>query len=459
MANRGSCTGYKVCDFIDMPPSDFLCPKCKCVNRAPTLTNCCGDHFCRDCITPYKQDKQPCPSCGERGFDLTPNKRQLKKILSLKVYCSMRSRGCKWIGEVEGLEAHMHVETGDCMHITVQCPSNCGQEMERGTVKHHLAQECPLRDSTCHHCNFKASYKVVSEVHLTECPYYPIQCPNKCGVTCERETLKDHINICSKEKLVCSFSYAGCEGKFLREDEEKHMEKNSKKHLSLLAATTLNSIKENERLLKEEKERSALMEAELRGEIAKIESKCQSLEMALKNRKNEDTVKLNSINAQITELQFNTGHCLPPATFTMPYFYQLKQNNRNWYSPTLYTSRCGYNFLIVVCPNGSPGIGRGTHVSILYRPKPGDFDEMIKWPVTVTVTIQLLNQHADKNHITVTASVTYNKGDLSVYPLKRFYVEGMLIGHDELGWNAEKESQYLKNDCLRFKIETVVVLT
>ncbi len=38
---------------------------------------------------------------------------------------------------------------------------------------------------------------------------------------------------------MCSFSYAGCPGKFLREDEEKHMEEKSKEHLSLMAATTL----------------------------------------------------------------------------------------------------------------------------------------------------------------------------------------------------------------------------
>ncbi len=38
---------------------------------------------------------------------------------------------------------------------------------------------------------------------------------------------------------MCSFSYAGCPGKFLREDKEKHMEEKSKEHLSLMAATTL----------------------------------------------------------------------------------------------------------------------------------------------------------------------------------------------------------------------------
>ncbi len=47
------------------------------------------------------------------------------------------------------------------------------------------------------------------------------------------------MKMCCKEELVCSFSYAGCPGKFLREDEEKHMEEKSKEHLSLMAATTL----------------------------------------------------------------------------------------------------------------------------------------------------------------------------------------------------------------------------
>ena len=413
--------GY-MCNFKFTIPEDSLCKKCRHVPREPNLISCCGDHFCKDCIAPYQLNKLPCPSCGEVGFSMMLDKREHKKILSLKVYCSMRSRGCKWIGELKGLEAHMDMETGDCMHITVQCPSDCGQEIERGTVKDHLAHECPLRDYTCPHCNFKASYKVVSEDHWPECPYYPVQCPNKCGAHCERDTLKDHINVCSKEGLVCSFSYAGCREKFLREDMEKHMEKATKKHLSLLAAT-----------------------------IFKMSEKLQNLEKAFDECKQEN-------DRQLAELQYNTGHSHQvPVTFTMPYFDQLRQTDVFWYSSSIYTHLAGYNILIVVAPNGIPqSESHGSYVCVLIKPKPGDYDKKLKWPMTLSLTVQLLNQHADKNHITKTAIVKYGR--------EKMFSSDLLVVDDffkfvslkELGWNADKETQYLKNDTLQFKVVKIV---
>ncbi len=100
----------------------------------------------------------------------------------------------------------MEVVSGDCTYVDTQCPSRCGQRVQKRSVDSHLAEECPLRDYTCKYCNFKASFKAVTQDHLPECPYYPIECPNRCGVTFEREVLEDHMKMCCKEELVCSFS-------------------------------------------------------------------------------------------------------------------------------------------------------------------------------------------------------------------------------------------------------------
>ena len=140
----------------------------------------------------------------------------------------------------------MDVQSGDCLYVDVECPSHY-QRVQKRNVQNHLSRECPLREYTCTHCNFKASYKVVSEDHWGVCPYLPVQCPNRCGVTCERQDLEDHMKICDKEELKCCFSHAGCQGRFLREDEERHMEENTKKHLSLMATTMLKISKEMEK--------------------------------------------------------------------------------------------------------------------------------------------------------------------------------------------------------------------
>ena len=103
-----------------------------------------------------------------------------------------------------------------------------------------------------------------------------------------------------------------------------------------------------------------------------------------------------------------------------------------------------------VYPNGYRGEdGHGTHVSVSYRPEVGNYDEKLKWPVTVTVSIRLLNQHADKNHITKEIVWKYNKKDTtdtSIWVIYKF------VSHKELDWNAKKETQYLKNNSLQFEV-------
>ncbi len=479
--------GY-TCKFKNTVPEDCFCQRCRHVARDPHLTSCCGDHFCKDCISPYLKEKKPCPSCGEVDFNDMLNKRENKKILALEVYCSMENRGCRWTGQLEKLEGHMEVVSGDCTYVDTQCPSRCGQRVQKRSVASHLAEECPLRDYTCKYCNFKASFKAVTQDHLPECLYYPIQCPNRCGAAFEREVLEDHMKMCCKEELVCSFSYAGCPGKFLREDEEKHMEEKSKEHLSLMAATTLKmsvmlaaeneeskkklheqeaelkKIKENQEELKRIKEefedrvdqlkaendRLLKQEAKMGKEVAAVEEKCLYLERALKQYESEYDAKFTTMEDSVAELQYNTGNTFTiPVTFTVPYFNRLKLNNELWYSTTFHTHYKGYTFMIVVRPNGAleGQIGHGTHVAVYYRCMLGEYDDTLAWTSRREITIQLLNQHADENHVTKKIFIKRTaKGN------ETFIIDHKFISHDELGWNGAKKTQYLKNDCLKFKI-------
>ncbi len=480
VASPSVINGYTY-KFKDTFPEDCFCQRCRHVARDPYLTNCCGDHFCKHCISTYLKKKKPCPSCGEVDFNVFPNKRENKKILSLDVYCSMENRGCQWTGHLEKLEGHMEVVSGDCTYVDTECPSRCGQRFQKRSVASHLVEECPLRDYTCKYCNFKASFKAVTQDHLPECLYYPIECPNRCGVTFEREVLEDHMKMCCKEELVCSFSYAGCPGKFLREDKEKHMEEKSKEHLSLMAATTLKmavmldkveaeneenkkkflkqeevtkkineEMEERERKLdqlKAENGKLLKQEAEMAKEVAAVEEKCLYLERALKQYESECDVKFTNMEDNVAELQYNTGHShVIPTTFTVPYFSCLKLNNELWCSTTLRTCYFGYTFLIGVRPNGGleGQIGRGTHVAVYYCCKLGEYDDSLNWPSRREITIQLLNQHADENHVTKKVLIKQTtKGN------ETFIIDLKFISHDELGWNG---AQYLKNDCLKFKI-------
>ena len=231
--------GYQ-CKFIDELPDDLLCKSCRHVARQPHLASCCGEQFCHTCIAPILQDKKPCPSCKEDTFTIFMNKRDHRRILALRVCCTMKDRGCQWTGKVEQLDTHLDVNSGDCQYVDVECPEKCGQQVQKHQLVTHIANDCPKRDFTCMHCGFKATYEVVSEQHWPECQNYPVPCPNRCQIgAVERNTLEDHLKMCCLQVVDCDFSYAGCNEKLQRQHMEKHIEENTQKHLALMAAASM----------------------------------------------------------------------------------------------------------------------------------------------------------------------------------------------------------------------------
>ena len=59
----------------------------------------------------------------------------------------------------------------------------------------------------------------------------------------------------------------------------------------------------------------------------------------------------------------------------------------------------------------SSSAGKGTHVSVFAFLMRGEFDDHLKWPFQGHVTVVILNQLENNNHITYTISTT-NKGVL-----------------------------------------------
>ena len=435
--------GYS-CEFLQQPPVKFFCKKCRLVAREPTLTSCCGEYFCKDCISTLQQEKRACPNCGEESFSIFANKHDERRISELQVFCDMKKRGCTWKGQLEDLEEHM--ESGECEFIDVPCPNNCEQMVQKVNLEQHLASECPMLNYTCPHCSFEAPFEVVNKDHWSTCPNFPISCPNGCDITCARSEMDKHFTMCAKVQMECTYKHAGCEVIFFRGDEEEHMEKFSKRHSTLLGSITAKKSKQFQK-------KTSLPKSETGSEknSVAIEAKLQHLER-------EYAARIKKMEEQIAELQFNTGSSYWfPVTFTMPYFEELKESNRSWFSPTIVTHRSGYNFMLIVRPNGSSkGItGHGTHVAMHYRPKSGDCDESLKWPVTVIVTFKLLNFMTNHHHIMKTSKVQYDKDAIAAG--YSFSLDSKLVSHEKLGLDTEKGTCYLKDNCLRIRITEITV--
>lgn len=140
-------------------------------------------------------------------------------------------------------------------------------------------------------------------------------------------------------------------------------------------------------------------------------------------------------------LQIYDSAFFPPEYHFMLFPYkELKATNSEWYSPPLYTHPGGYKFCINVTPNGYED-AKGSHMSLYLVVLPGEFDDQLQWPVTISYNIQLL-------HINGGTPVSYCREKVIIESKcnKSFSLHGG-IKHFTL---HEMESKYLKYDCLCF---------
>ena len=286
--------GY-TCEFTDCVPDYLYCKKCTLVARKLNITTCCGESYCHVCIADTRKEGKPCPSCGENDYNSFGHIKNQKQINILQVYCSMKERGCDWSGTLEQLDTHLDPDQDNCQYVDTKCPLNCHMTTPKNKVEQHMAQHCAKRPYVCQHCNFKATYEEVVDTHLPECKFVPLQCPNLCGVTFERDFMEDHMKMCRLEEVGCEFSGVGCDVRFRREDQEEHTRQNSQKHLTLTASLAVETKEQDKKRKKEEEKlkqkiekqdkKIAEQEKKLKGEKDKLEKKLEEQEKKLGEQK------------------------------------------------------------------------------------------------------------------------------------------------------------------------------
>jgi len=360
-----------------------------------------------------------------------------QEINALKVKCNYDANGCDWAGELQSLDNHL----ATCEYALLRCTNKCTNNIEevyvlRRDMDNHLKNTCPNRQYQCPHCKDTGRHCQITTTHLDTCPKFKIPCPNfGCDVLVPRCELLDHPSKCLFEKVPCKYAEIGCEEEPLRKDLQQH-ENNDTFHLHLAIETVnrqqkeVKALKEEQRAMKEEqramKEEQRAMKEEQR---------------AMKEVMKDDIV-----------------HCQARScVFKIPNFNQKKKSQKEWYSPPFYTHPRRYKMCIRVDADGY-GDGEGTHVSVYAYLMRGKNDDNLSWPFRGEVTFTLLNQLEDKNHHTERVTYIEDKDDGA----NRRVVDGdrgpigrgrsQFISHDKLGYYKWYNCQYLKDDCLYFRI-------
>uniref|UniRef100_A0A1X7UIT4 RING-type domain-containing protein n=1 Tax=Amphimedon queenslandica TaxID=400682 RepID=A0A1X7UIT4_AMPQE len=265
--------------FVEELPNDLKCPVCLNILTDPHLVSCCGHNFCGSCIERVKASNGSCPMCKEEEYQSFVDKKCLRIINGLEVYCSNKEKGCQWKGELKNMSTHLNKEKreGECQYEEAKCRyEKCQERKQRRYLKDHEDKECPQRLFQCQYCGEEGTFLSITKDHYEECRQYPVTCPNKCSSTnMPRGSLTAHINECPLEPVDCVFSWAGCNDKPLRKDVHVHTA--DTKHMTLLAVACGQLKKENEEMKKENEE----MKKEIRENNDKIKKEMRQIRYAI----------------------------------------------------------------------------------------------------------------------------------------------------------------------------------
>ena len=150
------------------------------------------------------------------------DKRSDRRINIQQVYCSYKDAGCKWIGELRGVEEHI---VKDCNYQTVECP-DCKNTMLKYNFDKHRSDERLLRKYKCRLCNEEGTYQFITTAdHQNTCPEVILECKNTgCNEHVKHKT-SSHTKVCPKQVINCPFKNMGCKVIPKREDLPAHVKK------------------------------------------------------------------------------------------------------------------------------------------------------------------------------------------------------------------------------------------
>ena len=441
------------CEFLQDPPQKFICSICTQLVKDPHLTACCGHEFCEGCLKEWEKKSvtRSCPHCRNAEFVHILDKQTQREINQLKVYCPKRSNGCVWEGQLSQMKSH----ESDCSFFTVKCP-HCSMSVPRKDLESHSTTACPLRESKCCYCDKKDAYfKVISFVHLAECPGYPMDCPNKCGaIGIKRSNLPAHRKSCPSEEIECPLRSAGCSEKMLRKDLGLHVSSKQGDHLLYLMTAFEKSQKE---LQKQRQDLRELKMFQVTASTA-MTRMSSSMDQFLEKSLTTEVAPLRAIRALLGPgtLILNAEH--REISLVLPNYSQLEKNKTSsWESLPFYLG-AGYKACLVFLPRAGKSNDLGAELRLL----PGEFDCDLLWPCDINFANISLSLKKEGVHVDFSPSTkgqppfSLSSKGTTYHPLAacRGTASHLVLWHTTKLMNAlppypsAVRANYLHHDCL-----------
>ncbi|KAG8199730.1 hypothetical protein JTE90_000826 [Oedothorax gibbosus] len=285
-----------------------------------------------------KFDSLPCTShCGAMIPRLVMEDHLLYTCPKRRTRCEYCQRD--FTGET--LETHV----GSCQLEPIYCENKCGSKIPRRQHSTHRAHDCAKRLVPCRYCTKEFVYDTL-QIHTPKCPRMPVSCPNRCEVAkIAKEDLETHLSEhCTVLALPCTFKDMGCKFKGTRSALDQHLEDACKPHLALVC-----------------------------GVVGRQQHHISTLRQAL------SSVTLNTTGTLLWKISD----------------YTRRQGEYELCSAPFTTAPHGYRLQATLFPRGN-GAGEGTHLSVYIKILPGEYDALLPWPFSHTVTFILYDQSQEQ---------------------------------------------------------------
>ena len=404
--------------FVERPSQDFFCPVSFELLLEPQLTSCCGHHLSLEVATRLRKECKPCPLCNGEQWQCMLDKNCRRKVHQMRVLCWYNGNGCGWVGGICELEKH--------------------------------ADSCEKRPWTCKYCQVEFPYVEGGEKHWSTCPKFPEPCPNSCEVgSVERCNLEQHRSECSLEPVACEMKEFGCSVVVPRKELARHMRESELQHLT--AGTMLN-LRLTRQLQWEALEREKKI-VELQREIKKLQTEMQA-EMRVILEKLKGIQEENEQQKQQFQEDGASSGC---AEFTLSQYSKMRDSGGSTIFAPFYTHPHGYKLRLKM---GSYNDG---YINVRIYMVKGEYDDELLWPANIKGYLELLNQAGDYCHVKDFGYCWYeghrNECIEESIKLSKLEEEDPEVRMEDYVDTIPPPppAEYLKNDCLKFRIKTIIL--
>ena len=443
------------------------------------------------------------------------------EMMELKEHqCTKWPTTCKYCGYHNMLDIITEKHYPICLQFPIDCPNNCTvKEMERCQVQHHL-NECPLQLVECPYSNTGCSVQLPREeiaAHmvrkhnqvLEEITNQAVAITPSPGTTSPEYlynlppavfTMTDFLEKKQADEVWTSPPcYTHMRGyKFCLEVFPNGNRSGKGSHISIYAllmrggyddelewpfcdgdiSVELRNWKEDRKHYQRtiNLNKFAAQDAEMTSDVSAMENSISygnpefitHANLTHSISTNAEYVYGNCLRLKVDVIMYSVDlfHKIPSwqdhfttiqsvCEFTLTDFSKRKQFNNQYISPPFYTHPKGYKLCLLVYCNGY-GSSEGSHVSMFIMIMKGKNDQHLQWPFTGNIVLELLNWREDKTHhrMIISISELHQVTGRSYGSYCGFY---QIITHSSLQYNATTNTEYLQEDCLRFRVCDVVI--